>query len=782
VQLYLSTDSAAAGDEVAARVSTSVDGPVTAEVFRIGHYGGAGARRAWSGGPFQVSKQPACPMDPSTGRVECQWVDAFSFTVGADWVSGLYAVKVTRADGFRSFAPFVVRDDRAAELLYVAALNTSQAYNPYGGESLYQDDSGTMPAHKAREVSFDRPFAAADGLGKVWRWEAFLVTFLEQYGYDVTYSTNLDFARFGRLTDGVGAVVTGSQDEYWVREERDQLDRMLASGGGSLAFFGADGGYWRVRALPNRAGAPFRTIACYKGEGALDPVPYSTIRFRDSPDPLPESLLFGAMYESWQLVPFPLVVKDPSHWLLEGTGARAGDRFTGLLGYEYDRTFGGALQPPGVSAPLQSPVVSAEGIPSFSEAVERTVPSGRLVFSAGSIYWPEGLGNDPELRDGRVQRMTLNVLERALAHRRAPHPLPDLSGAVPPAPALDPFWAIRVEAFAGMAGLAGAQDGPGASATFNGPTGLAVTAQSQVVVADTSGNRIRLVQPDPDRTVSTLAGDGQLGLRDGPGASARFRRPTGVAVAPDGAIYVADSDNHCIRKLVRDAAGGWTVSTWAGGARVSGASDGPGTAARFNRPTALVVDGAGNLFVADQANHRIRRIDAATAMVGTVAGSSIGALDATEGVKARFNNPSAIAVTPAGDLYVMDAGNQRVRKIAAGGLHAVTTVAGDPAYAFGEEDGTGLVARFRAQMGLALGPSGELLLADMGNSRLRKLILGADAATTTVHTIAGSGLSGTALGDGADSDLPALAGVAVLPSGQLIVSDSFHHVLRVVTR
>jgi hypothetical protein len=85
-------------------------------------------------------------------------------------------------------------------------------------------------------------------------------------------------------------------------------------------------------------------------------------------------------------------------------------------------------------------------------------------------------------------------------------------------------------------------------------------------------------------------------------------------------------------------------------------------------------------------------------------------------------------------------------------------------------------------MGLALGPSGELLLADMGNSRLRKLILGADAATTTVHTIAGSGLSGTALGDGADSDLPALAGVAVLPSGQLIVSDSFHHVLRVVTR
>src|SRR4051812_36537600 len=108
VQLYVSTDSAAAGDAVTARVSTRVAGPVTAEVFRIGHYGGAGARRVWSGGPFETARQPACPMDASTGRVECHWADAFSFTVGADWVSGLYAVKVTRPDGFRSFAPFVV--------------------------------------------------------------------------------------------------------------------------------------------------------------------------------------------------------------------------------------------------------------------------------------------------------------------------------------------------------------------------------------------------------------------------------------------------------------------------------------------------------------------------------------------------------------------------------------------------------------------------------------------------------------------------------------------------
>ena len=787
VELYLSTDSAAAGDSVAVRVSTGADATARAEVFRIGHYGGAGARRVWSSEPFKTSRQPACPMDPGTGRVECRWADALSFPVGPDWVAGFYAVKVTRSDGFRGFAPLVVRDDRAAELLYVSALNTSQAYNGYGGESLYQDDSRTMPKGRAHEVSFERPYAASDGLGKVSRWELFLISFLEKSGYDVTYGTNLDFARAPNFAQGVGAVVAGSQDEYWLREERDQLDALLVSGSGSLAFFGADGGYWRVRALPSSTGAPLRTLACYKSEPTQDPVPYSTIRFRDSPDPLPESLLFGAMYESWQLVPFPLVVTDPSHWLFEGTGARAGDGFTGLLGYEYDRTFTDDVEPPGLSIPLRSPVVSAEGVPSTSEAAARTTPSGRLVFSAGTIYWAEALGNDPDRRDGRVQRMTLNVLERALAHRRPARALPDLTSDVPPAPHLETAWALRVDAYAGTAGVEGSQDGPGASATFSGPTGLAVTLQGEVVVADTRGNRIRLVQAGAERTVSTIAGDGNLGLIDGPGARAELRRPTGVAVGPDGAIFVADSDNHCIRKIARDpaAAGGWTVSTIAGGARVTGTADGPGLSARFNRPTAIAADAAGNLFVADQANHRIRRVDAGTGQVTTVAGSALGFLDAADGLKARFNNPSAIAVMPSGDLYVMDAANQRIRKIDAAAPHAVTTVAGrlgDPESALGLQDGTGLEARFRAQMGLVRGPAGELLLADSGNFRLRKILLGPDAASTRVSTIAGSGLSGTALGAGEASDLPALAGVAVLPGGRIVVSDSFHHTLRIVTR
>jgi len=120
-------------------------------------------------------------------------------------------------------------------------------------------------------------------------------------------------------------------------------------------------------------------------------------------------------------------------------------------------------------------------------------------------------------------------------------------------------------------------------------------------------------------------------------------------------------------------------------------------------------------------------------------------------------------------------GRTEVRGNLAPGDQIVTTGA------FGLQDGTGLEARFRAQMGLARGPTGELLLADSGNFRLRKILAGADAASTRVSTVAGSGLSGTALGTGEASDLPALAGVAVLTGRQIVVSDSFHHVLRIVT-
>ncbi len=785
IELYTSVESVSVAQEVGVKVSSNAPATITAEVFRIGWYDGAGARRVWKAGPWTVDSLPPCPRDPVTSRVECDWPDTFRFTVGADWPSGFYIVKIVREDGLRRWAPFVVRDNRAAEILFTPNFSTWQAYNDFGGESLYQDASGTMPSGRAWEVSFNRPYREEEGGGKTFELDIALIQLLEQYGYDVTYGSQLDFLRFDHFLDGIGAFVHGGQDEYWPEQERDQIDAALASGQMSLAYFGGNGGYWRMRTEPDRAGTPHRTIACYKSEPQSDPVPYSTIRYRDEPNARPESALFGVMYENWQLVPFPLVVTNPSHWMFQESGLQFGESLPGLVGFEYDRAFPElSSHPSGIEVAMQSPVVSAEGIPSFSTAVTRFLPSGTLVFSAGTIWWPRAIGRDPRYHDARLVRVTLNVLERALAHRRAPRVLPPVGTdrPIPATPQAD--WVASVAPFAGVAGDAGHADGPAASARFSGPTGLDVSPDGTLIVADTGGNRIRLVRNTPQGwNVQTIAGNGRLGYRDGQGPEVMFRRPTDVAVGPGGEIYVADSDNHAIRRIDPDPSRGWTVRTVAGAGFVHGYTDGPSKTARFNRPTSIDVDAAGNLYVADQANHRVRMIRADTSEVVTVAGTgeAWGWRDAALGTQAQITTPSAIAVGGGGEVYVLDATNQLVRRIDPDPGRSVTTVAGQLFGSFGYRDGAGNQAQFLSQMGLEVTSRGDVLLADTANFRIRKVVPGADAASTRVHTIAGSGQIGSDLGTGDVADIVSPTGIAVGPNRKIYVSDSFHNVIREIT-
>lgn len=777
LELYADIDSVKAGESVGIRASSDGPATVTAEVYRIGWYGGAGARKVWSGGPFTVTTQPECPMDPSTGLVECGWPETLRFTVGEDWVSGIYLVKIRRPDGFKRYASFVVRDHRSADVLLQAAFNTYQAYNEYGSQSLYAT-TAPIPGGKGTLVSYDRPYRDDEGAGQVLRWEVHLARFLERHGYDVTYGTNMDFERAPNLLEGIGMFVHGGHDEYWTSQQRSQVDRALGTGAMSLAYFGGNGAYWRVRYEKNAAGTSLRRIACYKNFPENDAQPGTTVRFRDDPSPHPESLLFGSMYEGWQLIPFPLVVSDPDHWLMAGTGLERGALLHGLLGYESDRVPAQNV-PEGTTISLDSPLLTAEGIPTRSQVVDRTLPNGRLVFSAGSIYWPLALSDDPELYDGRVARMTLNVLERGLGHRRAPTAKVPFDLSTPAAPAPEALWAARVEAYAGTPSGGGHRDGPGAQALFNGPTGLARMADGGILVADTGNHRIRLVAKDAQRTVSTIAGIATQGFRDGPADQAMFRYPTGVAVAPSGAIFVADSDNHMIRRIVMTEQG-WVVSTWAGGIRSQGFRDGPWDQARFKRPTAIAVDGIGNVYVADQAGQRIRVIDAATRQVSTLAGNGSGSrmVDAPVGVNASFNNPSALAVNIGGtELYVFDAW-QRIRRVSLSGTHAVQSLAGRDENALGFADGSGPQARFRAQMGMAVNDSGHIFLADTANHRIRKIVPGAGPADTRVYTFAGTGRVGTRLGNGDASDIVAPTGVVTASDSSILISDSGNHVLR----
>jgi sugar lactone lactonase YvrE len=779
LDIYLSTDSAFAGDTVSAKVSSETASSINVEVFRIGYYAGAGARRIWAGGPYPVQRQADCPVDSSTGRIECHWSETFSLRVEDDWVSGIYMVKIRGPDRTRRFVPMVVRDTRAAEMLFQPAFNTYQAYNDWGGQSLYVSD--TMPQGRAYEVSLNRPYQSADGTADFTYWEYPLVRLLEKDGYDVTYGTNLDFSRFSDFVVGIGLFVHAGHDEYWTVIQRDQVDRAVASGEMSLAYFGANGCYWRVRTLDDRQGNPLRTIVSYKYNPEEDPIPGSTDLFRLPPNANPEDQLFGSMYTGYQVVPFPLLVQDTNHWLFEGAELRPGEVLTGILGYEVDRVF--PSRPANTEVLMTGPIVTAQGTADQGNVVSRTfLPNQNTVFSAGAIFWSFGLTSDPSVVDDRFVRMTQNVLERGLRHRRPARTLPSPGSRRPNLPVVIADWAPSVQALAG-AGIAGWVDGPGNEARFRKPTGLAVNASGQIIVADTGNHVIRLIDTDEQRTVTTIAGTGEPGEADNvPGAQAGFRSPDGVVVTADGTIYVSETESHVIRRIENNPPT-WTVSTYAGilgGGYLD--SDDP-RMARFQNPAALALDAEENLYVAEIAGNRIRKIERATGHVTTFAGSSQGFADSATGTAARFYAPSGLVVAPSGEIYVMDAGNQFVRRIMPNGAHPVDTIAGVEGVPqlYGHVDGSGAVAQFRAGMGMAMARSGDIFIADSANFRIRRVNPGTDRASTTVRTIAGSGLAGTRLGSGDVADIPAPSGLVLAPNQHLIVSDPYNHFIREIT-
>jgi sugar lactone lactonase YvrE len=198
-------------------------------------------------------------------------------------------------------------------------------------------------------------------------------------------------------------------------------------------------------------------------------------------------------------------------------------------------------------------------------------------------------------------------------------------------------------------------NGTGTAASFNMPHGVAVDTAGNVYVADLLNNRIR--QISPGGVVSTLAGSGIIGSYNATGTNASFYYPQGVAVDTAGNVYVADADNN----LIREITSGGVVSTLAGGG-VPWATNGPGTTASFNVPEGVAVDTAGNVYVADYGNNLIREITSG-GVVSTLAGGGSGTATNGTGTTASFSGPSGVAVDTAGNVYVADMGNNMIRKI-----------------------------------------------------------------------------------------------------------------------
>jgi hypothetical protein len=319
---------------------------------------------------------------------------------------------------------------------------------------------------------------------------------------------------------------------------------------------------------------------------------------------------------------------------------------------------------------------------------------------------------------------------------------------------------------AGQSRSSGSADGSGSAARFFSPADLAADAAGNVYVADANNHTIRKITPAG--VVSTLAGlAGVQGSTDGTGSAARFYLPLGVSVGSTGVVYVADTYNHTIRQITPAGA----VTTVAGQAGYSGSTDATGTAAQFNQPTDVTVDGSGNLFVSDNGNLTVRKITPA-GVVTTFAGSLLhgGSGDGT-GSGARFNGLQGICMDGAGNVYVADSVNNAIRKIDPAA--AVTTVAGLPMYD-GSVDGVSRSARFSYPADVAADAAGNIYVADCNNGTVRKI-----SPSGMVTTVAGqAGAYGSDDGFGSAARFLRPTGVAVDGSGSVYVADTDNHTIR----
>ncbi len=315
---------------------------------------------------------------------------------------------------------------------------------------------------------------------------------------------------------------------------------------------------------------------------------------------------------------------------------------------------------------------------------------------------------------------------------------------------------------------AGSNDGVSTSASFNNPFGVATDGQGNLYIADAGNNEIRKISIETG-AVTTVAGSTEAGSANGTDTAARFNYPTSITCDAQGNLYVADSYNNQIRKIVL-ATG--AVTTLAGSGK-DGGSDGVGTAASFYHPCGITCDAQGNLYVAGGLNSAIRKIVVATGAVTTIAGSSCTGSADGKGAAASFNYPSGVTTDGEGNLYVVDEGNNEIRKIVlATGM--VSTVAGSTSW--GSTNGIGASAKFDAPYGITADGNGDLFVADGDNNQIRKIVI----ATGTVSTLAGSRSEGANNGTGSSGTFNNPRGIASDISGNLYVADFGNNEIRVI--
>lgn len=403
IEAYAAPASVNQGEQIKLFVTTTAP-TYSFQIFRMGWYQGLGARLVFTSPKNAGIKQPAPTMDPATRMMSASnWRSPIVIPIPMQWTSGVYVVKLLSSANYERYTLFTVRNDAShAAMLFQSSILTYQAYNPWGGRSLYlgrltPQDEYTF-AKRSYAVSFDRPYVDQAGLGHFPKYEYNLLRWMERSGYDMTYSTDIDTDLRGADLLNHRLFVAPGHDEYWSSTMRNVVTH-ARDAGVSLGFFGANDIYWHIR-LQGTANGPDRIVVCYKIAN-LDPVyttdyAHTTITWRGINDP--ENSLLGEMYNGLVGPSVPLVLASDATPLLAGSQLQPGASLPGLIGGEYDHITDNHLTPPGIKILSASPlhcqttilICPPGGIDTAMSTVY-TAKSGARVFDAGTFQWSWGL-------------------------------------------------------------------------------------------------------------------------------------------------------------------------------------------------------------------------------------------------------------------------------------------------------------------------------------------------------------------------------------------------------
>ena len=425
IEGYTRMATATPGTDVALLVSTASPSFV-AEVYRMGFYGGKRGRLVWTSPPTPGHRQAPAVVDPVTGLAEARWTPSLTVPIGTAWLPGMYLVKLVSSLGDQSYVPLTVRDDAArADIVVIDAVSTWQAYNQWGGCSLYECH-GIKGRTRAVKVSFDRPYARSfnDGSADFLDHELPLVALVEELGIDTGYATSIDLHEHPDIATTTNAVLSLGHDEYYSAPMRQALLDALGKGV-NLAFFGANAIYRHVRFEPARDGRTDRVMANYRDQP--DPVtsdPTREWRLQGKP----EGAIVGIQYLCAG-VDAGMVVSSSGHWIWANTNVHDGQILPGMVGNESDG-IDHSVSPSNLDVLAASPVTCGKRASTAATAYH-TTPSGAGVFAAGTIWWVCALdaqycstpANTPTVRTA-----TTNVL-RVFAHAPAGRDHP--SGTTP---------------------------------------------------------------------------------------------------------------------------------------------------------------------------------------------------------------------------------------------------------------------------------------------------------------------------------------------------------------